>query len=455
MVFEGKNLIQDQQQGDDQDNQVEEEFSPETVEALMEAAVLYGQKHNEGQNAVIFRVEVSKLPPEALQKIFTEKNKKIPVGGLASKVIKVYVSAVAAKEAGNHQQIFELINKEIQDSDQPMARIPEPHVNAELPIRTPSMKSKLEEAGIQIHSDKIGIMMMDYINGIDLMTHVYRQIIKNLPEDQFKLNYPDVSMIKKQLVDDPDSVDFAKLEEAIIFALAIQGGKAGEGDEDRIRRDLGNRKRVFDAFQSLGLTIDPEILNRVRRTVSFMNKNGIYHNDLHERNIMIETDQDGELVDVFLIDFDKVSGTKDESWGGDMGVVGEYGKLTKTKEELRQDQQDREMKGITDYVEKLKKARKKQWDTFMEQIEDLIGKKYPKLMQYLDNDISHFSMTHGNVSPEKLAVGIIIEIAKNDPKLAIEFIEYKRQNSRGGDRPFINLLNKILPSIQSKLETED
>ena len=453
MSFENTGKSSKRQEPNTSADSPEAELSAETVEALMEAAIIHGQKHNEGQNAVIFRVQVSKLPEEALHQIFTAQGKEVPTGKLASKVIKVYVSAAALNEANNHQEIFDLVQG--QDDQEGMAIVPEPHVNAELAIRTDTMKERLVEAGISVQRDKVGVMMMDFVKGIDLMTHIYRGIIKNLPEEDFNMIYPDANIIKKELEENPDAVDFARLEEAIVFALAIQGSDAGESTEDRIRRDLGNRSRVFDSFQKLGLTINPEILARVRKTVSLLNSNNIYHNDLHERNIMIETDDEGELVDVFLIDFDKVSGTKDESWGGDMGVVSEYGKLTKTKEELVQEKKDKEIQDAIDFVEKVKKHRKKEWEEFEESIRDLIGKKYPKILEYLDKDIQHFANTHGNISPEQLAAGIILELSKTEPKLARDFIEYKRSNPGGGGRPFINLLIKLLPHIEVEDEAEE
>ena len=431
---------------------IEEELSPEEIEALMEAAILYGFKHNEGQNAVIFQVEVGKLPEEALHKIFTAKGKEIPTGRLASKVIKVYASLAAAKEAENHQRVFDLVGANYEEG---MARIPEPHVHAEIDIKTDELKERLEAAGIQSHSGKVGMMMMDYIKGIDLVTHVYREIIKNLPEDEFKLNYPDTRMIKEELMNDPDAVDFARLEEAVVFALAIKGPKAGEDFEARIRRDLGNRKLVFDAFQDLNLTIDPEILERIRKTVKVMNDNHVYHNDLHERNVMIETDEDGELVDVYLIDFDKVSSSQDESWGGDRGVATEYRKLTKTRAEQKQAATNKEVQDAVGFVEKIKKHRTDEWEEFETQIEDLIGKKFPKLMKYLDGDISHFAMRHGNIAPEQLSLGIVLEIAKKHPEVALEFVEYKRSNPGSHDRPFINLLIKHLPQIKVHIEEKD
>ena len=63
-------------------------------------------------------------------------------------------------------------------------------------------------------------------------------------------------------------------------------------------------------------------------------------------------------------------------------------------------------------------------------------------MKYLDTDISHFALRHGNIAPEQLSLGIVLEIAKKHPEVALEFVEYKRGAAGSGDRPLINLLIK-------------
>lgn len=449
---ESTNPSNESEEGQIEKSALESEFSPETIEALMEMAILYGQMHNEGQNAVIFRIEVGKLPQEALKKIFTDNDKEIPTGRLATKIIKVYTTRAAANEAKNHQRVYDLLEDNFEEG---MARIPEPHVHAEIDIRTETMKAKLEEVGVQVKSGKVGVMMMDYIKGIDLITHVYREILKKLPQDQFKLTYPDAREIKEKLLEDPDSIDFAKLEEAIMFALAIEGSEPGEKDEDVLRRDLSNRTKVFDAFQDLGLTIDPEILERARKTISLLNKNNIYHNDLHERNIMVEFDEDGEVVNVYLIDFDKVSGMEEESLGGDMGVVTEFKKLTKSKADQVREKKDREMQGAERFLKKLKKSRGDAWTEFRDRIDGLLDGDDEKNIERLNMELMFFVSDHGDGPSGELATGIILELAETNPDLVIKFIKYKQHNVGGGERPFVNLLTRALPRIEERIKEKE
>ena len=70
------------------------------------------------------------------------------------------------------------------------------------------------------------------------------------------------------------------------------------------------------------ITIDKRIIDKVINTVNLLNENDIYHNDLHERNIMIKLDKDGNPLDVFIIDFGKAS--ENERTSTDNNVIKGY-----------------------------------------------------------------------------------------------------------------------------------
>ena len=180
-------------------------------------------------------------------------------------------------------------------------------------MRDESIKDKLEKLGIN-GRNKVGIMIEDYIAGENFSLYVYKKIMDETP---FLANIrKELSEIQKERNIDQEEEN--TVHEQILISLDIKRNILA----DKYHESLEVANRLKEFMKDHNITIEKKIIDKVVNTVNLLNENNIYHNDLHERNIMLEFGDDGNVSDVFIIDFGKAS--KDERVSTDNNVIKGY-----------------------------------------------------------------------------------------------------------------------------------
>lgn len=147
--------------------------------------------------------------------------------------------------------------------------------------------------------DEAEIIIMDYVDGKDLATLIYEHILKKHNFDEHSLeNMP---------FEDKNS----KVAEILNFEFPTE--KGGFGDLISHRDNL---RKLMAYLKKTNFQIQPEILDKIEKAIEILEKNGIFHNDLHERNIIITPN--GQP---FIIDFGRSVSNKSEQTSEDIAIV--------------------------------------------------------------------------------------------------------------------------------------
>ncbi len=283
---------------------------------------------NSGHNGIILRFLESELPPE-IQKALSFDREENPEGSLKVKALKIYSKGDAHKEFAALHRARKIL-AENQSGAIPFAHVPKGHAAYDLEI-SEGFQRFLNEHGAALTDRRVGIVVMDYIEGIDLATLLYREaLLRTYKEGD--LYTPD----------DLDHISFDDLHRLLGEKLrfAKPGGKSRHEDErgyeeEKVKNE--NAERLFTVLEEKGFVLPPAILEQVQNTIEAFHKNRLFHNDLHERQIILK---DGDLEDpkTFIIDYGTASDQRPGAEQGektmdDEAVVRRLSRLTKTPEQ--------------------------------------------------------------------------------------------------------------------------
>lgn len=247
---------------------------------------------NEGNNGIIFRmplIDASPLFLEALGAIGADITSEAAI-----KMLKVYSPGSGSHEFNMQQMAYDLL-KDMPDED--YAKIPKPVLIRELDIDSGTVEHLREEDSNFRGAGKAEVIIMDWISGEDLATALYKWTIEHHENPILPGNFSDFNELQ-------DSI-------ARTFHFVKPGGKSNRENE-RINEERlvknENAQKVFTFMRSKGFTLNPKIVKQITNTLNLLHENSIYHNDNHERNILIDgaveaVDGKGASVQTYLLDF--------------------------------------------------------------------------------------------------------------------------------------------------------
>lgn len=281
-------------------------------EVLIEFALMEGVKTDEGNNGIIFEIQAEKLSPEIMEYFFPEGAIKQRFAG---KVLKIYHHGKGEREATFQMRAFEA-NGNNQDPES--AKIPEVMLYREITIKSGELRGKLKEAGVR-NPETVAVILMDYVQGDDLAKHIYKRVISNWPDEEDRIAQ-----------DNLDYLTFHELHQQICRLLnysAPTSRQKVEGDDILIYR--GNEQILRSFLRRNNIVFDPEIFTRLERTLVKLHRAGIFHNDVHERNIKLVFNESGVLADVYLLDFGATTEVADlDRHFNDYELIRKYKSLT-------------------------------------------------------------------------------------------------------------------------------
>ena len=254
------------------------------IAEFIESIIENSQFTDAGYEGLIYRLDSQRLP-EGFSEFLESRGIQIE-GDVASKILKVYTRGQGAAEFKALEKAVQLLDSAPDKTG--LARVPNPIFLQEIPV-TQSLKESLGQKAKEIVGDKIEVILMDYIEGDDLATALYKKALEIIQGDDF----------------DPKSVegmDYPSLAHYVQDEFTQKNRKSVQREENPLGDDV-NWLRKF--LKDNGFSPDPSIADQIKKTVELMEKKGMSHGDIHPRNIKVHNGQ------VYLLDFGRADGSWD------------------------------------------------------------------------------------------------------------------------------------------------
>lgn len=284
------------------------------LELTLLESLTVGKKVNEGNNGVIYLVDVNDFSNEGREIAYAsglfEKETQSAI-----KILKVYVPDGGRGEAYNQLAIRQILDAAKRDGV-PTGTAPEIYANHTITLQSEDLQRAFRSiTGIASLGEKVSCLAMEYVKGEDLATYIWRAygrafIRKVISWDKEGATGIDESWLT--FLDRPNTF-FAVKEyihalqkrasplRGLVPSILEEMSKAEmEADPIKAQRiDNKNRSRISELLHQDGFTIDPSIYQKILRAINTFRKAGVVLLDGHERNIML-TDEE-----LYFIDFEK------------------------------------------------------------------------------------------------------------------------------------------------------
>lgn len=284
MPREAIHELEDQADLESGEGKVETEHSPElrdlltNIDSRLRTELFFKNKINEGQQALIFKFESQRFDEtddvEGQKKFesYVPESKSV-------KVLKVTSEPLAANEFKWQDKVHDLYERLTEEEKLNYAAIPKPLLIHTLTIDQ-KIRERLNKQNAEISSDEASIILMNWVEGEDLLTKLFRLYLSDRP------GYEDISQRK---------MNFSSL------LIAVSNDFRSRGMDFDSMDTLEQYKKLLQAVtKNNHELLTPKQRAKVGKTIDMMHGKSIYHNDLHLRNILVEDGPDGE---VYIIDF--------------------------------------------------------------------------------------------------------------------------------------------------------
>lgn len=274
------------------------------IQSLIEHSDYVG----EGNNGVVLKVSLDELDEQGIAAL-QEFGLQVDAikGEAAVKIIKVYESGAADNECDMQAYAAEILEKATIDGKKDLAKVPRVLLSADLSIDPHSLDHVLHQTHNFMPQEKMGIVMMDYVEADDLATILYREALR------LHDGYRDEG---GQL----DEMSYDELQEAVwrVFGFARPGGKSGNEGERVFEKEkvfADNQLKLMTFLRKRGFRLHPSIYKQIKNTLDLFHKSGLVHRDCHARNFLISGD---------YIASDAVSETAPQVWSIDFGSARKF-----------------------------------------------------------------------------------------------------------------------------------
>ncbi|MDA0208453.1 MAG: phosphotransferase [bacterium] len=269
------------------------------LDFMIEMALIeHASRVNAGNNAVILELKLKHIGDEFRQFLEGKGLSPDDLSHKAVKMLKVYEPGRGRREFENHQAIWEAVEKK--GDEYTGARVPRPVFFRDLRLSGPAQKG-IEAFGLSAR-ENVEVIMMDFVEGEDLATALFREVLACKRPDA----YSNADELKGR------SHESLLNEIQGLFAFERPAGKSrNEAERQFEARKVANRNAsmLYTFLRKNGFVMHPDILKRLQEGVDAMHASGWHHRDLHERNVMvngnIRADVDVNTTpSVHMIDFD-------------------------------------------------------------------------------------------------------------------------------------------------------
>ncbi|MFA5155296.1 MAG: protein kinase [Patescibacteria group bacterium] len=336
------------------------------LEDYLKKKILIGAtKINEGHDGVIGLVNLDSLPPE-IAAVFEPANPETKDGPnqLATKVLKIYEYGAGKQEFDMHRRAYDLV-RETNSPD--LIKIPQIYLYRQLDINEEDneLKKKLETDGIDTSSKKCDLMLMDFIPGDDFGSFLYKEVVKHA-SDRELFNDRELLDFREEIKTGKAETNLNRLTEAVDILIGVEYNNPKNDAREQIRIEQDNYLKIIKFLQQKGFRLSGEKFNKIKNTLNYLHKNGIYHRDLHERNIMVTYTDNGEIEDFYLVDFglaidlnasqnNEAYREKDQIYRDDDFILRVCEPLTKSPDDIKQEKKSKLLDNLEKTGQRLKK----------------------------------------------------------------------------------------------------
>ena len=281
----------------------------EYVGSIIEEMVIGGEFVGSGYDGIVLKFDSRQLNEEEAHFI-KENGIGIEEDVAALKILKVYQPL-----AGELEFKAQKIASNILNNNPELASVPEVLALKDIKIHEEA-KSRLTSRGASL-DDEAEIILMDYIDGRDMSTIFYDYVLSKSGFDEDFLK--DMTFSQK----------YSEVANLLNFSMPEDITKRN------IQITLQNEEKLVAFLMKNNFPLDRQVIEKLEKSLEALRENGIFHNDLHGRNIMI--DKDGK---VFIIDFGRATiGDKKPGTNTDILFLDKWKKLAGI-ENTREKQQD-------------------------------------------------------------------------------------------------------------------
>lgn len=239
---------------------------------------------DEGQDGVIGVIDVAQFYPELRDYILENRVSEGEASTLALKLLKIYSHQGAARREADMQKTAFVALGAAASSGESIAQVPEIHFAGAIGINNDSTVKHLQADGVAPgEGNKVDILVMDFIPGRNLATYLYTEVARRHPDLQYL---------------------YQEIEQGINlqFNDVVRQVNAALGAEQKGADLEAFYQLMVDYLYKEGFVLDSAILQSIDKAVDILHGDRIFHNDLHERNIILQPDgQGGEKS--FIIDY--------------------------------------------------------------------------------------------------------------------------------------------------------
>lgn len=253
----------------------------QTIDQMIASYIHFANKDNEGQQALIFKYDL-----ETNISTFSEEDREAIenyIGETKSiKILKITNRKAATSEFEWHNKAYNLYEAIPDEEKHKYAGIPKPYIHHTIDIDEETRK-RLNRQNASLSEDEVSVMVMEWINGEDLLAKTFRKYLAGRPA------YAD--MAKNPLV------GFQSL------LISVSGDFQTNGLIFSEMSVLEQYTKLFKAISKRDQILSSKQQEQIKNTLDLLHKHKIFHNDLHLRNYLIEDETDK----VFIIDFGRTA----------------------------------------------------------------------------------------------------------------------------------------------------
>lgn len=264
----------------------------------LETILLEAKKINEGSEGVIATIDLRQLSPELRKFLVSEAELE---GTKAIKLLKVFDRAKIEAEYTAQLAAYEALQ-----GHEGVAQVPRPYSWHDLPIKNEEQRNLVAgKLGYGQDDDRLAMLVMDFVDGDDIATFLFKEIIRS---GKYGL---------EKLKDSVDQMSFATLQGVIQRKLNYASPADKPLGEREAHKEMvadENYGLLSKAVEACDVSISKSVRPMLEKSLKILHQKGIIHRDLHHRNVML-----GKDGSVYIIDFGKAllnSGEKRDDVSG-------------------------------------------------------------------------------------------------------------------------------------------
>jgi hypothetical protein len=268
-------------------------FEITPLDGVFEHAIREGKNVGQGKDGIVFKINLGSFSED---EIVLLRGEGITVGQdediFAAKILKVYRPGEGAHEFLMQQKVLEILNEE------GAMRVPGVFVARQQHLSNDT-RTFLNSQGAQLE-DRAEMVVMDYVDGKDLGTIMYEEVLRDMGYEE----------------DYIEAMTYSEKEQQVGHELGfIRPAPASTAEEKVVAENLErehNEELLLKYLKKRNFLFPTGVIEKIEMSLHLMRKNGLHHNDLHKRNVMIDNSGEVFLVDFGRTDFVKKEGAIDD-----------------------------------------------------------------------------------------------------------------------------------------------